>query len=176
MVLRLSEKTAIVTELHDVAQRSVAAIAAEYRGLTVAQMTKLRGQARELGILIRVYRNTLARRAVQDTKFACMQDALVGPLVLLFSQEEPGAAARLVRDFAKIHNALVVKALALEGKLLPPEQLVAVANLPSRDEALALLMSVMLAPVTKFVRTLAEPYAQAVRVIAAIGDKKQQTS
>ena len=173
MPLRLNDKKAIVDELHQVAKKSVAAIAANYRGLTVAEMTVLIKQARDAGIVLKVYRNTLARRAVQDTDFSCLQESLVGPLVLLFSQDEPSSAARLVRDFAKNRELFEVKALVLEGKLLPPQQLAAVANLPSRNEAIALLMSVIQAPVTKFVRTLAEPYAQAVRVIAAVKDKKQ---
>ena len=173
MPLRLNDKKAIVDELHQVAKKSVAAIAANYLGLTVAEMTVLRKQARDAGIVLKVYRNTLARRAVQDTDFSCLQESLVGPLVLLFSQDEPSSAARLVRDFAKNRELFEVKALVLEGKLLPPQQLAAVANLPSRNEAIALLMSVIQAPVTKFVRTLAEPYAQAVRVIAAVKDKKQ---
>ena len=123
--------------------------------------------------MIRVYRNTLAKRAIQNTNFACMEEALVGPVVLLFSLDEPGAAAKLVRDFAKANEIFEVKALVFEGRLLSAAQLAAVATLPTRDEALATLMSVMLAPVTKSVRTMAEPYAQAVRVIAAIRDKKQ---
>lgn len=175
MVLRLNDKKAIVQELNGIAQKSVAAIIADYRGLPVSEMTELRKSARKLGVSLRIYRNTLARRAVQDTDFACMQDKLVGPVILLFAQDEPGAAARLVRDFAKTREAFKVKALVIEGRLLEADQLSAVASLPTREEALALLMSVMLAPVTKLVRTIAEPYAQAVRVIAAIRDKKQTT-
>nr|MCH9644530.1 50S ribosomal protein L10 [Gammaproteobacteria bacterium] len=120
-----------------------------------------------------VYRNTLARRAVEGTHMACLIESLVGPIVLFFAHEEPGAAARLIRDFVKSHENLEVRALALDGQLLGPDQLKAVASLPSRDEAIAQLMSVMQAPVTKFVRTLKEPVAQTVRVIAAVRDQKE---
>lgn len=176
MVLRLSDKKVIVEELNEIAQKSVSAIIADYRGLPVSEMTGLRKSARELGIVLRIYRNTLAKRAVQDTNFACMQEKLVGPVMLLFSQDEPGAAARLVRDFAKTRETFKVKALVIEGRLLEAEQLAAVANLPTREQAIATLMSVMLAPVTKLVRTVAEPYAQAARVLAAIRDKKQASN
>jgi large subunit ribosomal protein L10 len=102
-----------------------------------------------------------------------MQDELVGPLVLAFSTDEPGAAARLIKNFAKDNEKLKVKALAIENQLLPADGLNKLASLPTRDEAIAQLMSVMLAPVTKFVRTLADPHAQLVRTVAAVRDAKQ---
>ena len=147
-----------------------------YRGLTVAQMTELRKSAREAGVYMRVVRNTLARRAFEGTKFACMDPALVGPLVLAFSKDEPGAAARLVKDFAKKFEKLEVKALSIDGKLLPATDLNTLASLPTRDEAIARLMSVMLAPITKFVRTLVEPHSKLVRAIAAVRDQKAASS
>ena len=171
MVLKLDDKKAIVAELSEVVSKSVSAIAADYRGLSVTDMTSLRTNARKAGIMMRVYRNTLARRAVKETAFECLNDALTGPIVLFFSQDEPGAAARLIRDFVKTNDALEVKGLALDGNLLGPDQLKAVASLPSRDEAIAQLMSVMKAPVTKFVRTMNEPVAQFVRVVAAVRDQ-----
>ena len=173
MTLNLAEKQAVVAELNEVANHAISAAAADYRGLTVSEMDALRGKARSQGIKVRVYRNTLAKRAIKETDFACLTDALVGPIVLFFADEEPGAPARLLRDFAKEHENFEVRALALDGKLLGPEQLSAVANLPSRDEALAQLLSVMKAPITKFVRTLNEPAAQCVRVLSAIKDQKQ---
>lgn len=160
MTLRIDDKKAIVAELAEVLSRSGAAIAAEYRGLTVAQMTKLRASARQSGVTVRVYRNTLARKAVTGTRFECLQNALVGPTILMFSRDEPAAAARLVRDFAKEYEKFVVRALVLEGRLLAADQLKAVASLPSRNEAIAQLMSVMNAPVVKLARTLMETYAQ----------------
>ena len=173
MVLRLEDKKAIVAEVAEVALTALSAVAAEYRGLTVEQMTKLRSNARKTGVYMRVVRNTLARRALADTEFSCMQDILTGPLVLAFSKEDPGAAARLMRDFAKDHDKLVVKALSVSGKLLPASDLNALANLPTRDQALASVLSVMMAPITQFVRTVREPVAKFVRTAGAVRDQKQ---
>ncbi len=173
MALKIEEKKAMVSEIADIANRSVSVIAAEYRGLSVAEMTQLRVSARKHKIVLRVYRNTLARRAVEGTKFVSLQKALVGPMLLMFSSDEPSAAAKLARDFAKDHNKFEIRALVLDGLLLGPEQLKAVANLPSRDEALAQLMSVMKGPVVKLVRTMSETYAQLVRAVSAVADKKR---
>ena len=173
MTLRLEDKKAIVAEVAKVANEATSVVAAEYCGLTVAQLTNLRQSARDAGVYMRVVRNTLARRAFEGTDFACMQPALVGPLVLAFSKEEPSAAARLIRDFAKTCEKLKVTALSIEGKLLPASDLAALASLPTRDEAISQLMSVMLAPITKLVRTLSEPHAKLVRTVAAIKDSKQ---
>jgi large subunit ribosomal protein L10 len=147
-------------------------VAAEYSGLTVAQLTRFRKSARETGVYVRVVRNTLARRALEGSSFACMQEILVGPLLLAFSQDEPSAAARLIKDFIKENEKLKVKALAVDNQLLPPEGLAQLASLPTRPEAIAQLMSVMKAPITKLVRTLAEPQAKLVRTLAAIRDAK----
>lgn len=173
MVLKLNDKKAIVDDVSAVAKKAVSLVAAEYSGLTVAQLTSLRKSARDSGVHIQIVRNTLARRALENTNFACMKDELVGPLLLAFSHESPSDAARLIKDFIKTNEKLKVKALALDNKLIGAEGLDKVASLPTRDEAIALLMSVMLAPVTKFVRTLAEPHAKLVRTVAAIRDKKQ---
>ncbi len=173
MALTLDDKKTIVAELAEVVGKSVSAIAADYRGLTVSEMTELRANARRVGVLMRVYRNTLARKAIEETTFACLKEALVGPIVLLFSQDEPGAAARLLHEFIKVHKALEVRGLVLDGNLLAPEQLEAIASLPSREEALIQLVAVMQAPVTKFVRTLKEPVAQMVRVMGAVCDKQK---
>lgn len=173
MPLNLEDKKAIVADLSAVVADSVSAVAADYRGLTVSEMTELRSQARDKGLYMRVVRNTLARRAVEGTDYACLTEALVGPLVLIFAKDEPGAGARLLRDFMKDHDNIEVKALALDGQLMGADQLKAVADLPSRDEALATLMSVMQAPVTKLARTMAETYSQAVRCMGQIRDQKQ---
>jgi large subunit ribosomal protein L10 len=173
VVLKLEDKKTIVNEVADVAKQAVSLIAAEYSGLTVGQVTALRKTARESGVYMRVVRNTLARKALDGTQFACIQEKLVGPLVLAFSKEHPGAAARVFKDFIKTNEKLKVMALALDSQLLPPEGLHTLASLPTREEGIAQLMSVMQAPITKFVRTLAEPHAKLVRTIAAIRDKKQ---
>lgn len=176
MVLKLEDKKTIVSEVAEVAKQAVSLVAAEYSGLTVSQLTGLRKSARQSGVYMRVVRNTLARRALDGTQFACMQSELVGPLVLAFSKEDPGAAARLIRDFVKENEKLKVKALSIDGQLLPASGLQTLASLPTRDEAIAQLMSVMQAPITKLVRTLAEPHAKLVRTIAAIRDAKESAA
>lgn len=173
MTLKIDDKKAIVAELAKVANNSVFVIAAQYRGLTVGEMTKLRNNARKSGAVVNVSRNTLSRKAVEGTSFQCLQNALTGPMILVFSKDEPAAAARMARDFAKDHNNFVVQALVLEGRLLAAEQIKAVASMPSRNEALAQLMTVMKGPVVKLARTLTETYAQLVRAVSAVATKKQ---
>jgi large subunit ribosomal protein L10 len=173
MPLKLDEKKTIVLEVTKVANEANFAMVASYRGLTVEQMTLLRAKAREANVYIRVVPNKLARRALQDTTFSCLEETLVGPMILLFSLADPGDVARLVKDFAKENSLFEVKALTFGETLLAASQLNAVADLPTRDQAIAMLMSVIKAPVTKFVRTLAEPHAQCVRAIAAIGNAKE---
>ena len=172
MALKLENKKEIVAEVSSIAADSVAALVAYYRGLTVAEMTDLRVKARQSGVYLRVVRNTLARRAVVGTEFECLNDSLTGPVVLAFSRQEPSAAARLIRDFCKDHEKLEVKVLAVGSNLYEAAQLAAVAKLPTKDEAIAQLMSVMQAPITKFVRTLNEPTAKLVRTFAALRDQK----
>jgi len=173
VALRIEDKKAIVKEVAEVASQSLSAVAAEYRGLTVEQLTRLRVKAREAGVYVRVVRNTLARKAVSGTSFECMQESLVGPLLLGFAKDEPGAAARLFRDFAKENDKLVIKVLSIDGQLLTAQDVERVAGLPTKLQAISLLLSVLQAPVTKTVRTLSETYAQVVRVVAAVGDQKQ---
>ncbi len=172
-MLNLEEKKAIVSEVAEVAARAPTAIAAEYIGLTVADMTRLRQEARASGVYLRVVRNTLAKRALADTPYACMQDGLVGPLLLAFSQEDPASAARVIRDFSKKNNKLVVKLVSLNGKLLDASAVESLANLPTREEAISQLMALMQAPVTQLARTLAAPHTKLVRTVAAIKEQKQ---
>ncbi len=173
MSLTLDAKKAIVEDIANVAAEAPSAIAAEYIGLTVAEMTELRNAAREAGVYLKVVRNTLARRALENTQFECMRDGLVGPLLLAFSNDEPGSAARVVRDFAEGNNKLVVKLVALDGALLEPSELDRLASMPSLDEARAMLLGLLSAPLVKFVRTVAEPPAKFARVLAAQRDKQQ---
>jgi large subunit ribosomal protein L10 len=172
--LNLEDKRAIVVSVNAAASEALSAVVADYRGLSVAEMTNLRLKARETGVYLKVVRNTLAKRAVAGTEYECLTDALVGPTVLAFSQEDPGAAARLIKDFAKDHDALEVKALAIGGVAYEAKDIDVLAKLPTRDEAIAQLMSVMQAPVAKFVRTLNEVPGKFVRTMAAVKDKKQQ--
>lgn len=171
-MLTLEEKKTIVAEVEVVAKTAQSAIAAEYRGLSVGQMTKLRREARNAGVYLRVVKNTLARRALKDTGYACMGDALTGPLVLAFSSADPSSAAKVMRDFAKENDKLVVKVVALNGKLLSPADLATLASMPTRDQAISMLMAVIKAPIEKFVRTLAEPANKLARALAAVRDQK----
>jgi large subunit ribosomal protein L10 len=171
--LNLEQKKAVVAEVSEVAADAYSAIGAEYRGLKVDDMTRLRREARKNGVYLRVVRNTLARRAVAGTDLECMADSLVGPLVLAFSREDPGAAARVLADFAKTNDKLVIKVVAVKGQLLTPADVSRLATLPTKDQAISMLMSVMKAPVEKLVRTIAEPHARLVRTIAAVRDQKQ---
>ncbi|QXP84114.1 50S ribosomal protein L10 [Methylococcus sp. ANG] len=173
MALRLDDKKAVVAEVAAVAAQAHSAVAAEYRGLSVSALTQLRKEARESGVYLRVVKNTLARKAVEGTSFECMQDGLVGPLILAFSLEDPGSAARVVSAFAKTNDKLVVKLVAVGGKQYGPSELERLASLPNREQAISMLMGTMKAPIEKFVRTLAEPHAKFVRTVAAVRDQKQ---
>ncbi len=173
MSLTLEQKKAVVAEVQDVASSAYSAVAAEYSGLTVGEMTELRRKARNEGVYLRVVKNTLARRALDGTEFECMKEALEGPLMLAFSQEDPGSAARVLKEFMKEHEKLVVKMLAVGGELLDAKDLDRLASLPTRDQAIAMLMSVMRAPLDKFARTLNEVPGKLVRTVAAIRDSKQ---
>ena len=173
MGLTLEQKKAVVTEVAAVAECAHSVVAAEYRGLSVGKMMELRVQARNAGVHLQVVRNTLARRAFENTDFECMRDGLTGPLVLAFSQEEPGAAARVMGGFAKSNDKLKIRLVAFGGKLLDPSELSKLASLPTRDEAIAQLMAVIKAPITKLARTLREPHAKLARTLAAIRDQKQ---
>lgn len=172
MALSLADKKEIVSEVAAVAESAHSAVAAEYRGLTVDEMTDLRVKAREGGVYLRVVKNTLARRAFEGTEFECMSDQLVGPLVLAFSQEDPGSAARLFKEFAKEHEKLEVKVLAVGGEALAASELDKLASLPTRDQAISMLMAVMKAPLDKFARTLNEVPGKLVRTVAAVRDAK----
>lgn len=167
MALRLEDKKALVAEVNAVAKEALSAVAAEYRGLTVEQMTALRKKAREAGVYVRVVKNTLAKRAVEGTDFECLKEALTGPLVLAFSQEDPGAAARIVKDFTKENDKLVAKAVSISGQLYSAAEIERLASLPTLDQARAMLLGVLQAPYAKLVRTLAEPGAQLARVLNA---------
>jgi large subunit ribosomal protein L10 len=172
VALSLEEKKAVVAEVAEVASQAHSAVAAEYSGLTVVEMTELRAKARADGVYVRVVKNTLARRAVQGTDFECMQAGFTGPLVLAFSQQDPGAAARVLKEFAKGHAKLTPKLVAIGGQLLGPGDLDRLASLPTRDQAISMLMSVMQAPIAKFVRTLNEVPGKLTRTVAAVRDAK----
>jgi large subunit ribosomal protein L10 len=173
MALNLEDKKSLVAEVSAVAAKAQSIVAAQYRGLTVAQMTDLRSKARAQGVYVRVVKNTLARKAFAGTTFECIGPVLKGPLVLAFSQVDPGAAARVVKAFAKDNDKLVTTAISLGGRLYSSKDLEKVASLPTREQALAMLMGVMKAPIQKLVGTLAATPSKLVRTLAAVRDQKQ---
>lgn len=165
VALNLDQKKSIVAEVAEVAGTAHSAVVAEYAGLNATQMTDLRARARQEGVYVRVVKNSLARRAVEGTEFACLNDALVGPLVVAFSQEDPGGAGRLISDFVKGNDRLVVKAVSISGQLLPASDLARLARIPNKPQAISQLMAVMKAPVGKLAATL-----------AAVRDQKQDAA
>ena len=173
MALNLEDKKALVAEVAAVAQKAQSVVAAEYRGLTVSQMTELRARARKQGVYMRVVKNTLARKALAGTSFESVGPKLKGPLVLAFSKDDPGAAARVVKDFAKSNEKLIATLVSLGGQVLPGAQLEKVASLPTREQALSMLLGVLKAPIQKLAGTLAEPAAKLARTVAAVRDQKQ---
>ena len=172
MPLNRAQKESIVAEVAEIASNAYSAIASEYRGLTVGQMTELRARARKEGVYLRVVKNSLASRAVEETDFECMKEGLTGPLVFAFSQEDPGAAARVIKDFSKENDKLVVKLVSIGGKLLQPTQIEDLAKMPTYDQAISLLMAVMKAPIEKLARTVNEVPGKLVRTVAAVRDAK----
>ena len=173
MALKLEDKKALVAEVAEVAATAQSVVAAEYRGLTVSQMTDLRAKARKSGVYMRVVKNTLARKALAGTSFESVGPKLKGPLVLAFSKDDPGAAARVVKDFAKGNEKLVATLVSLGGQVLPAAELDKVASLPTREQALSMLLGVLKAPIQKLVGTLAAPASQLARTLAAVRDQKQ---
>jgi large subunit ribosomal protein L10 len=161
MALNLTQKQEVVAELAEVAAKAHSLVAAEYAGITVEQMTAMRKKARETGVYLRVVKNTLASRAVAGTEYECVKDALVGPLLYAFSTEEPGAAGRLIKEFAKGNDKLKAKVVSVEGKLLPAAHVDVLASLPTREQALAMLA-----------RVLAEPAAMFARAVKAVADQQ----
>ncbi len=174
MPLRLEQKKEIVAEVNEAAGTALSAVLANYRGMTVSQMTELRAKARESGVYLKVIRNTLAKRAVEGTPYECLNEVLVGPTLFAMSHEDHGSAARLLRDYMRSAEKLQVKALAVDGHMYGAEHLDRIASLPTKDEALASLMSVMQAPIGKLARTLNEVPGKLVRTVAAIREQKEQ--
>ena len=176
MAIRLEDKQQIVSEVNQAANSALSAVLADYRGVSVGDLTELRKTARENKVYLRVVRNTLLKRAVAGTEFECIQEVLIGPTILAFSQEDPGAAARVLKDFAKENDNFEIKALSVDGKLLEASQIDMLAKLPTHDQGLSILMSVMLAPVTKLARTLNEVPSKVTRAVAAVRDQKQEAA
>jgi large subunit ribosomal protein L10 len=176
VAIRLEDKKAIVADVNEAANGALSLVLADYRGITSGDMTSLRKQAREQQVRLQVVRNTLAKRAVEGTQFECIQEVLVGPTLFAFSMEDPGAAARLLKDFSKEKDAFEIKALSVGGELLGADKIDRLAKLPTRDEALSMLASVMQAPITKLARTFNEFPSKVTRAVAAVRDQKKDAA
>ena len=172
MPINRHEKEALVAEVADVASKALSLVASEYRGIKAVDLDNLRSKARAANGYMRVVKNTLAKRALEGTEFAAISDHLVGPLLLSFSMEDPGSMARVVKEFAKTNDKLIVKALAVGGHAYPGKDLDKLATLPTRDQPLSMLMGTMIAPITQLVRTLAEPASMVARATKGIADAK----
>ena len=173
MALNLEAKKAVVEQVNSVAINAVTVGVAEYRGLNVEQMTNLRNSAIDADVSLRVVKNTLAKIALAKTECECITPVLSGPVILGFSQEDPGAVARVFRDFIKANEPVVVKGLGVSGEFVDADQLKRIADLPTKDQAISMLMALMIAPTEKLVRTLNEVPTKLTRVVTAIRDQQQ---
>jgi large subunit ribosomal protein L10 len=173
MALNLEAKKVIVKQVNSLASDAISVGVAEYRGLTVEQMTNLRAAAIQANVSLRVVKNTLAKRALTETTCECVMPVLSGPVILGFSQEDPGAVARVFKDFAKENEDLIVRGLGVSGEFVDADQIKRIADLPTKDQAISLMMALMLAPVEKLARTLNEVPTKVTRVVAAVRDQKQ---
>lgn len=172
MALNLEQKKEVVAEMAGVAQKALSLVAAEYAGVTVEKLTDLRRKARESGVYLRVVKNTLVERAVEGTEFECVRGKITGPLIFAFSKEDPGAAGRLIKDFVKTNDKMKPKLVVVGGKAYGANELDRLASLPTRDQALSMLLGCMVQPATMLVRVMAEPANQLARAIKAVGDAK----
>ena len=174
MALNIGEKKDVVKEVSEVASTAQSAVAAEYRGLTVQELMTLRSNARDLGVYVKVIKNSLAKRAIKNTEFECMDPSIKGPLIFAFSKEDLGSAAKLINDFQKDNNLLKPIVVAVNGELVDVAKISQIAALPNKDQAISMLMAVMKLPIEKFVRTLSAPNIQLVQTISAYKIKLEQ--
>jgi large subunit ribosomal protein L10 len=172
MALNLQQKKEVVAEMASVAQSAMSLVAAEYAGITVEKLTQLRVKARAEGVYLRVVKNTLVERAVEGTEFECIKGKITGPLIFAFSKEDPGAAGRLIKDFAKTNDKMKPRLVAVGGKAYGAAELDRLASLPTREQALSMLLGCMVQPATMLVRVMAEPANQLARAIKAVADKQ----
>jgi large subunit ribosomal protein L10 len=173
MALNLTQKQEVVAELADVATKAFSLVAAEYAGLTVGQLTDLRRKARQNGVYLKVAKNTLVSRAVSGTDYECVKAALAGPLLYAFSEEDPGAAGRLIKDFAKANEKLKPRLVSIGGKMYPGSHVDVLASLPTREQALSMFLSVLVQPATMLVRLLSEPASQLARATNQVAEQKK---
>lgn len=173
MALNLAQKKELVAELAEVASQAQSLVAADYIGLSVAQLTELRVKARQGGVFVKVAKNSLVRRAVEGTDYQCVADALTGPLLYAFSKDDPGAAGRLIKDFSKGNDKLKPRLVAVGGQMYPATHVDNLAELPTLDQALGMLAGLMIAPITRLVRTLNEPVALVARAVNAVAEARK---
>ena len=172
MVMSLADKKQAVAQFYKLAQQASLGIVAENCGLTVEAVTRLRKQARESDVAIKVMRNTLAKRAFQDTDFECLSEQLSGPIFFVFSLKEPGTAARILRDFAKESEQIKIRMIALNKQVFGADTIDQFAQLPTYEEAISKLMAVLQAPAVKLMNVLRAPYSKLVHTLVAIRDEK----
>ena len=175
MGLSLKQKQDLVAEVGEQVAKAQAVVIAEYRSLTVADMTELRRKARGAGVYLRVVKNTLARRAVADTPFSALAEQMVGPLAYGISVD-PVAAAKVLSDYARTNDKLVIRGGAIANQVMSAVDVGRLASLPSREQLLAQLMGTMRAPVAKFVQTLNEVPGKFVRTLAALQEQREKQS
>ncbi len=171
MSLKLEEKKAVVAEVSKQIENAQTMILAEYRGVGVQEMTNLRTEARKSGVYLKVLKNNLVKRAVENTAFSSLSEDIVGPLVFGIS-EDPVSAAKVLNNFAKDNESFVIKTGATPNEKMDVKAIKVLASLPSREELLAKLLGTMQAPIAKFVRTLNEVPSKFVRGVAAVRDQK----
>ena len=174
MPMRIDDKKIAVEELHKIANKATSAVAADYHGTSVSELTKLRENARNSSVHLKVIRNTLARKALSDTKFSCFDELLVGPTILAFSLDDPTSAAKLVNNFYKMNSNFKVKGLSMGNTLLELSRLTVIANLPSKDEAIAQLAGILNSPLNKLVSLVNEIPTKFVRILEVIKQSKQE--
>tara|TARA_B100001123_G_scaffold435481_1_gene564116 strand:- start:6894 stop:7427 length:534 start_codon:yes stop_codon:yes gene_type:complete len=173
MPMRIEDKKIAIKNLHEIATKATSAIAADYHGTSVSELTKLRETARKSSVHLKVIRNTLAKKALAETKFSCFEELLVGPTILAFSLEDPTNAAKLANDFTKLNSNFKVKGLSMGDSLLEISRLADIANLPTKEEALSLLAGLLNAPITKLALLINEIPTKLTRTIEAIKQQKQ---
>lgn len=172
MSLSLTQKQAVVAEVTQSLASASTMVLAEYRGLTVSELTGMRAQAREAGVFVKVVKNTLAKRAIEGSPFECLSEHFRGPVIMAAS-EDPVAAAKLLSKFAKDLEELKITVGGMNGEVMTEAQIQDLAKLPSREELLATLVGTLQAPIAKFVQTLNEVPSRFVRTLAAIEEQKQ---
>ena len=174
MPMRIDDKKIAVKELHEIANKASSVVAADYHGTSVSEITQLRKIARDTKVHLKIIKNTLAKKALSETKFSCLKELLVGPTILAFSLDDPTSAVKLVNNFKKINTSFKVKGLSLGHSLLELTKLTEIANLPSRDQAIGQLARVLIAPLNKLVSLISQVPTKLVLILESIKQQKEE--